>query len=40
MALVGRKVLVHYAVGGPRLWHERYVLAHVAGGYVHGGYAR
>ena len=31
MALVGRKVLVHYAVGGPRLWHERYVLAHVAG---------
>ena len=31
MALVGRHVLVEYAVGGPRLWHERLVLEHVGG---------
>lgn len=30
MALVDRRVLVEYAVGGPTLWHERLVLAHVA----------
>ena len=31
MALVDRKVLVHYAVAVPRLSHEGHVLAHVAG---------
>ena len=29
MALVNRRVLIEYDVGGPRLWHERLVLAHV-----------
>lgn len=30
MALVDRRVLVEYAVGGPTLWHERLVWSHVA----------
>lgn len=29
MALVNRYVLLEYAVGGPRLWHERWVLEHI-----------
>eukprot|EP00438_Fugacium_kawagutii_P012341 Skav221972 [mRNA] locus=scaffold195:903653:904270:- [translate_table: standard] len=31
MALVGRHVLLEYAVGGPRLWHERLALEHIDG---------
>ena len=31
MALVNRHILLEYDVPGPRLWHERLVLSHVAG---------
>ena len=30
MALVGRYGLLEYDVGGPRLWHERWILEHIA----------
>ena len=30
MALVNREVLLEYNVGGPRLWHDRMVMEHVA----------